>query len=102
MRSWLSHCFVVGCSGNSLTPNWVGDIPDATTIGCFRARLMERGLWGVLGEVNRQLEAQQQVMQRSHYDWFIYGVNNLLKNSSFLSSPILQAFEPYCEIVVIP
>jgi hypothetical protein len=42
---------------------------------------MELGLWGVLlGEVNRQLEAKQQVMQRSHYDWFIYGVNNLLKN----------------------
>ena len=34
-----------------------GDVPDATTIGRFWARLMEGGLWEVLlGEVNRQLE----------------------------------------------
>ena len=31
-----------------------GDVPNATTIGHFRSRLMELGLWEVLlGEVNR-------------------------------------------------
>ena len=40
-----------------------GDVPDATTIGRFRARLMELGLWEVLlGEVNRQLEAKRIIM----------------------------------------
>ena len=40
-----------------------GDVPDATTIGRFRARLMEHGLWeALLGEVNRQLEAKQIIM----------------------------------------
>ncbi len=40
-----------------------GDVPDATTIGRFRARLMELGLWEVLlGEVNRQLEAKHIIM----------------------------------------
>ena len=39
------------------------DVPDATTIGRFRARLMELGLWEVLlGEVNRQLEAKHIIM----------------------------------------
>lgn len=36
-----------------------GDVPDATTIGRFRAKLVEHDLWEVLlGEVNRQLEAK--------------------------------------------
>jgi IS5 family transposase len=40
-----------------------GDVPDATTIGRFLARLMELGLWEVLmGEVNRQLEAKHIIM----------------------------------------
>ena len=40
-----------------------GDVPDATTIGRFRARLMALGLWEVLlGEVNRQLEAKHIIM----------------------------------------
>ena len=40
-----------------------GDVPDATTIGRFRARLMEHGLWEILlGEVNHQLEAKQIIM----------------------------------------
>ena len=40
-----------------------GDVPNATTIGRFRARLMELGLWEVLlGEVNRQLEAKHIIM----------------------------------------
>jgi IS5 family transposase len=40
-----------------------GDVPDATTTGRFRARLMEHGLWeALLGEVNRQLEAKLIIM----------------------------------------
>jgi IS5 family transposase len=40
-----------------------GDVPDATTIGRFRARLVEHDLWEVLlGEVNRQLEAKHIIM----------------------------------------
>ena len=34
-----------------------GDVPDASTIGRFRTKLVEHDLWGVLlGEVDRQLE----------------------------------------------
>jgi len=40
-----------------------GDVPDATTIGRFRARLVEHDLWEVLlGDVNRQLEAKHIIM----------------------------------------
>jgi len=40
-----------------------GDVPDATTIGRFRAKLIEHDLWEVLlGEVNRQLEAKRIIM----------------------------------------
>lgn len=40
-----------------------GDVPDATTIGRFRAKLVEHNLWEVLlGEVNRQLEAKHIIM----------------------------------------
>lgn len=40
-----------------------GDVPDATTIGRFRAKLIEHDLWEVLlGEVNRQLEAKHIIM----------------------------------------
>jgi IS5 family transposase len=36
-----------------------GDVPDATTIGRFRTKLVEHDLWELLlGEVNRQLEAR--------------------------------------------
>jgi len=36
-----------------------GSVPDASTIGRFRARLVEHDLWeSLLGEVNRQLEAK--------------------------------------------
>jgi IS5 family transposase len=38
-------------------------IPDATTLGRFRTKLVEHDLWEVLlGEVNRQLEAQHIIM----------------------------------------
>lgn len=40
-----------------------GDVPDATTIGRFRAKLVEHDLWeALLGEVNRQLEAKHIIM----------------------------------------
>jgi IS5 family transposase len=40
-----------------------GDVPDATTIGRFRQKLVEHDLWEVLlGEVNRQLEAKRIIM----------------------------------------
>jgi len=40
-----------------------GDVPDATTIGRFRTKLIEHDLWEVLlGEVNRQLEAKHIIM----------------------------------------
>ena len=40
-----------------------GSVPDATTIGRFRAKLDEHDLWEVLlGEVNRQLEAKHIIM----------------------------------------
>lgn len=40
-----------------------GDVPDATTIGRFRQKLVEHDLWEVLlGEVNRQLEAKHIIM----------------------------------------
>jgi len=40
-----------------------GDVPDATTIGRFRARLVEHDLWEVLlGEVNLQLENKHIIM----------------------------------------
>jgi len=40
-----------------------GSVPDATTIGRFRAKLVEYDLWEVLlGEVNRQLEAKRIIM----------------------------------------
>ena len=39
------------------------DIPDATTLGRFRQQLVDRDLWEkLLGEVNRQLEAQHIIM----------------------------------------
>ena len=39
------------------------DVPDATTIGRFRAKLVEHDLWEILlGEVNRQLEAKCIIM----------------------------------------
>ena len=40
-----------------------GDVPDASTIGRFRQRLVEHDLWeALLGEVNRQLEAKHIIM----------------------------------------
>jgi IS5 family transposase len=40
-----------------------GDIPYATTLGHFRQQLVQYGLWEtLLGEMNRQLEAQQIIM----------------------------------------
>jgi len=40
-----------------------GNVPDATTIGRFRQELVEHDLWELLlGEVNRQLEAQHIIM----------------------------------------
>lgn len=40
-----------------------GNVPDATTIGRFRQKLVEHDLWEVLlGEVNRQLEAKRIIM----------------------------------------
>ncbi len=40
-----------------------GDVPDATTIGRFRSKLVEHDLWEVLlGEVNHQLEAKHIIM----------------------------------------
>jgi IS5 family transposase len=40
-----------------------GDVPDASTIGRFRQKLVEHDLWEVLlGEVNRQLEAKRIIM----------------------------------------
>ena len=40
-----------------------GDVPDATTIGRFRQKLVEHDLWEILlGEVNRQLEAKHIIM----------------------------------------
>jgi IS5 family transposase len=39
------------------------DVPDATTIGRFRQKLVEHGLWDILlGEVNHQLEAKHIIM----------------------------------------
>ena len=39
------------------------DVPDATTIGRFRQKLVEHDLWEILlGEVNRQLEAKRIIM----------------------------------------
>lgn len=40
-----------------------GNVPDATTIGRFRGKLVEHDLWEVLlGEVNRQLEIKHIIM----------------------------------------
>lgn len=40
-----------------------GDVPDATTIGRFRQKLVEHDLWEILlGEVNRQLEQKHIIM----------------------------------------
>ena len=40
-----------------------GNVPDASTIGRFRAKLVEHDLWEVLlGEVNRQLEEKHIIM----------------------------------------
>ncbi len=40
-----------------------GSVPDASTIGRFRAKLVEHDLWEtLLGEVNRQLEAKHIIM----------------------------------------
>ena len=40
-----------------------GDVPEATTIGRFRQKLVEHDLWEVLlGEVNRQLEVKHIIM----------------------------------------
>jgi len=40
-----------------------GDVPDASTIGRFRQKLVEHDLWEVLlGEANRQLEAKRIIM----------------------------------------
>jgi IS5 family transposase len=40
-----------------------GNVPDASTIGRFRAKLVEHDLWEViLGEVNRQLEVKHIIM----------------------------------------
>ena len=43
-----------------------GDVPDATTIGRFRARLVELGLWEVLlGEVNQNISSWLKVVSIS-------------------------------------
>jgi len=42
-----------------------GEVPDASTIGRFRQKLVEHDLWEVLlGEVNRQLEAKRIIMTK--------------------------------------
>lgn len=48
---------------NFCRPELEGGVPDATSPGRFRTRLVEQNLWELLlGEVNRQLEEQQIVM----------------------------------------
>jgi len=40
-----------------------GEVPEASTLGRFRTRLVEQGLWDqLLGEINRQLEAKNIIM----------------------------------------
>jgi len=40
-----------------------GEVPEASTLGRFRARLVEHDLWDrLLGEINRQLEAKNIIM----------------------------------------
>jgi IS5 family transposase len=40
-----------------------GDVPEASTLGRFRTRLVEHDLWDrLLGEINRQLEAKNIIM----------------------------------------
>ncbi len=42
-----------------------GDVPEASTLGCFRNQLMEHELWDrLLGEINRQLEAKNIIMSK--------------------------------------
>jgi IS5 family transposase len=42
-----------------------GNVPDATTLGRFRAKLVEHTLWEqLLGEINRQLEAKNIIMKQ--------------------------------------
>jgi len=41
-----------------------GDVPEASTLGRFRTRLVEHDLWDqLLGEINRQLEAKNIIMK---------------------------------------
>ena len=40
-----------------------GDVPEASTLGRFRTKLMEQNLWDqLLAEINRQLEAKNIIM----------------------------------------
>jgi IS5 family transposase len=42
-----------------------GDVPEASTLGRFRSKLVEHGLWDrLLGEINRQLEAKNIIMSK--------------------------------------
>jgi IS5 family transposase len=42
-----------------------GDVPEASTLGRFRSKLVEHELWDrLLGEINRQLEAKNIIMSK--------------------------------------
>ena len=42
-----------------------GDVPEASTLGRFRSKLVEHDLWDrLLGEINRQLEAKNIIMSK--------------------------------------
>ncbi|MDE0814329.1 MAG: transposase [Alphaproteobacteria bacterium] len=48
-----------------------GDIPDATTLGCFRQQLVQYGLWErLLEEVKRQLEGHQVIISKGWVNIF--------------------------------
>ena len=49
-----------------------GDVPDASTTGRFRGKLVEHDLWEVLlGEVNRQLEEKRIIMTEGRIERYL-------------------------------
>jgi len=48
-----------------------GDVPEASTLGRFRTRLVEHDLWDqLLGEINRQLEVKNIIMKEGRINIF--------------------------------
>ncbi|MCK5894719.1 MAG: hypothetical protein KAG53_10030 [Endozoicomonadaceae bacterium] len=67
MCSWLSAYIETYCIRKFCHLELGGDVPEASSLGRFRTRLVEHHLWDKwLAEINRQLEAKNIIMSEDH------------------------------------